>query len=207
MAKVYAFEGLIPVIAEGAYVHPEAVLIGDVIVESSCYIGPCACLRGDFGRIIIKAGANIQDGCVLHSFPERDLLVDEGGHVGHGAILHGCVVGKNALVGMNAVVMDDVDIGENSFVAAHAFVKARDTIPANHLAAGSPARVVRLLTEQEIGWKTGGTRGYQRLAERCMTGLEPAQALTEVEENRPRTVWNDQAMKELHVLKASETRE
>ena len=201
MAKVYAFEGIIPVIAPSSFVHPDAVLIGDVIVGENCYIGPCACLRGDFGRIIVGDGANVQDTCVLHSFPGKDMLIERNGHVGHGAILHGCVVGENVLVGMNSVVMDGVIIGTNSFIAAHSFVKAGMQIPENVLVSGSPARITRTLTEQEIQWKSNGTRGYQNLAQRCLAGLVATEPLREVEPNRPRSDWSQQNATALHVVK------
>ena len=126
---VYSIDGITPVVDPGAYVHPSAVLIGDVIIGARCYIGPCASLRGDFGRIVVKEGANLQDSCVMHGFPGTDTIVEEDGHIGHCAILHGCVVGRNALVGMNAVVNDNASIGEGAIVAAMAFVKARMVVP------------------------------------------------------------------------------
>lgn len=128
--KVYAIDGIVPVVDPSAYVHPSAVLIGDVIVGPGCYVGPCASLRGDFGRLILERGSNLQDTCVMHGFPGTDTVVEEDGHVGHGAVLHGCRVGRNALIGMNAVIMDNAVIGESSIVAASAFVKAGAEIPA-----------------------------------------------------------------------------
>jgi phenylacetic acid degradation protein len=122
--RVYAIDGLVPVIDPSAYVHPSAVLIGDVIVGPGCYVGPCASLRGDFGRLILGRGANVQDTCVMHGFPGTDTVIEEDGHIGHGAVLHGCRIGRNALVGMNAVIMDNAVLGESSIVAACAFVKA-----------------------------------------------------------------------------------
>lgn len=186
MAKIYSIDGVIPVVDPSSFVHPDAIIIGDVIIGRECYIGPAACLRGDFGRIVIGDKANIQDTCVLHSFPDREVTVEEGGHIGHGAVLHGCHVGKNALVGMNSVVMDGATIGENAFVAAMAFVKANFSVPANSLAAGMPAKVVRELSEQEILWKTNGTGEYQQLAQRSMASMVAVTPLTEVEAQRPR---------------------
>jgi phenylacetic acid degradation protein PaaY len=164
---VYQIDGLTPVVPDESYVHPTAVLIGDVILGKGVYVGPNASLRGDFGRIVIKDGANIQDNCVMHGFPEQDTVVEEDGHIGHSAILHGCVVRRNALVGMNAVVMDGAVIGENSIVGAAAFVKAKAEMPANYLIIGSPAKAIRELSEQEMVWKKQGTREYQVLVERC----------------------------------------
>ena len=143
----YAIDGVIPVVDPSAYVHPSAVLIGDVIVGAGVYIGPCASLRGDFGRIVIESGANVQDTCVMHGFPGGETRVEVNGHIGHGAVLHGCVVKRDALVGMNAVVMDEAEIGEQSIVAACAFVRAGVKLPARSLIAGLPAKVVRPLTE------------------------------------------------------------
>lgn len=184
--RVYAIDGLVPVVDPTAFVHPSAVLIGDVIVGPGCYVGPCASLRGDFGRLILEAGANLQDTCVMHGFPGTDTVVEADGHIGHGAVLHGCRVGRNALVGMNAVVMDNAVIGESAIVAACAFVKAGVTIPARHLAAGVPAKVVRELSEQEIEWKTSGTRTYQDLARRSRTTLVETAPLAAPEPGRPR---------------------
>ncbi len=186
MAQVYAFEGLVPVIDPSAFVHPTAVLIGDVIVGPHCYIGPGASLRGDMGRIVMAPGSNVQDNCTLHCFPQMDTVIEEDGHIGHGAVLHGCIVRRNALVGMNAVVMDGAIVGEDAFVAAMAFVKAGFEVPARSIAGGIPAKVLRQLSDEEIAWKAEGTREYQELAERCRAALTPAVPLSRAEPDRPR---------------------
>jgi phenylacetic acid degradation protein len=186
MPKVYAIDGITPVVHPSAFVHPSAVLIGDVIVGARAYIGPAACLRGDFGRIVVEAGANIQDTCMLHGFPGKDTVVGAEVTVGHGAVLHGCVVGRGALIGMNCVVNDNAEVGEDAIVAALAFVKAEARIPARSLAAGIPARVLRELSEQEIRWKKDNMQLYQKLAERSLTTMQEVDALTEMESNRKR---------------------
>ena len=183
---IYSIDGVTPVVDPTAYVHPTAVLIGDVIVGAGCYVGPHASLRGDFGRVEMRAGSNIQDSCVMHSFPGQDAIIEEDGHVGHGAVLHGCLVGRNAMVGMNAVIMDGAEIGECAIVAAMAFVKANLKIPARSLVVGMPARVVRQITEQELQWKTEGTQVYQQLTRRCLATLRPVAPLTEPEPDRKR---------------------
>src|SRR5512146_1457028 len=137
--RVWSINGVTPVVDPAAFVHPSAVLIGDVLIGAGCYVGPSACLRGDFGRLEVRAGANIQDCCVLHGFPGTPTIVEEDGHIGHGAILHGCIVRRNALVGMNAVVNDAAEIGESAIVAAMAFVKAGMVVPGRTLVAGVPA--------------------------------------------------------------------
>ncbi len=182
----YAIEGVIPVVDPSAYVHPTAVLIGDVIVGPNCYVGPLASLRGDFGRIVLKAGANLQDTCVMHGFPLQDTVIEENGHVGHGAVLHGCKVGRDALVGMNAVVMDEAEIGAQSFVAACAFVPAGMKVPPRSLVAGLPAKVKRELSDTEIAWKREGTLSYQQLTRRCLASLVETEPLPAVPDNRPR---------------------
>ena len=182
----YSLEGVIPVVDPTAYVHPTAVLIGDVIVEADCYVGPNACLRGDFGRIVLKAGANVQDTCVVHGFPQQDTVVEENGHIGHGAVLHSCVVRRDALVGMNAVVMDEAEVGERAIVAACAFVPAGMKIPPATLVAGIPAKVIRALRDEEIAWKLEGTRVYQHLTQRCLASLREVAPLESVEADRPR---------------------
>jgi phenylacetic acid degradation protein len=183
---VYAIDGITPVVDPTAYVHPSAVLIGDVIVAAGCYIGPCACLRGDFGRIDVRAGANLQDTCVMHGFPGTDTIVEEDGHIGHGAVLHGCVVRRNALVGMNAVVNDNAIVGESAIVAAMAFVKAGFEVPARTLAAGMPARILRELSAEELAWKIEGTDSYKELARRSAATMRATAALAAVEPDRRR---------------------
>lgn len=186
--RVYAIDGIVPVIDPSAFVHPSAVLIGDVIVGPGCYVGPCASLRGDFGRLILEAGVNVQDTCVLHSFPEHDTVIEENGHIGHGAVIHCCRIGRNALVGMNAVVMDNAVVGESAIIAACAFVKAGMIVPARSLAAGVPAKVMRELSEQEMAWKVQGTLTYQNLSRRCLATMQEVAPLTSVAPDRQRIV-------------------
>lgn len=186
MAHVYSLDGIVPVVDPSAFVHPTAVLIGDVIVGAGCYIGPGASLRGDFGRLVLEAGSNLQDTCVMHGFPGEDTVVATGGHIGHGAVLHGCRIGAHAMVGMNAVIMDGAVVGEHAIVAALSFVKAKLEVPPRHLALGVPAKVVRALTEQEIAWKSEGTRVYQELARRCRESLREAVPLEAPEPDRKR---------------------
>src|SRR3546814_8592033 len=166
MLQVYAIDGITPVVDPSAYVHPSAVLIGDVIVGAGVYVGAVPFLRGDFGRIVLREGSNVQESCVIHGVAENDTVVDIDGHIGHGAILHGCAVGRNALVGMNAVVMDQAVVGEASIIAAMAFVKAGMAIALRCWVVGAPARVLRALTDAEIAQKSFGTRQYQRLTTR-----------------------------------------
>ena len=181
----YSIDGVIPVVDPSAYVHPTAVLIGDVIVGPRCYVGPCASLRGDFGRIVLEEGSNVQDHCCIHGFPDNDTVVEVNGHIGHGAILHSCIVRRDALVGMNAVVMDEAEIGEKAIVAACAFVPAGMKVPARSLAAGIPAKVKRELSDDEIAWKLEGTQTYQALTVRSLASLREVEPLSSVEKNRP----------------------
>lgn len=185
MVKVYEINGVRPVVHPSAYVHPSAVLIGDVIVGPRCYIGPLASLRGDFGRLILEEGANLQDTCVMHGFPGDDTVVEVDGHIGHGAVLHGCRVGRNAMVGMNAVVMDKAVVGAESIVAAMSFVKAGMVIPPRSMVMGAPAKVTREVTDKDIAWKSFGTKQYHDLTLRSMQTMREVEALTEVEPNRP----------------------
>lgn len=186
MGRIYAWDGIVPVIDPAAFVHPEAVVIGDVLIGPACYVGPGAVLRGDFGRIVMEAGSNLQETCVVHAFPGRDVVIAEAGHIGHGAVLHGCRIGRNAMVGMNAVVMDEAEVGEDSIVAALAFVKAGARIPPRSLAVGAPARVQRELSDGEIAWKSQGTAIYQRLALEAPAKLRPATPLAAPEPDRRR---------------------
>jgi len=186
MPKVYSIDGIVPVVHPSAFVHESAVLIGDVIVRARVYIGPCACLRGDFGRIVVEEGANIQDTCMLHGFPGKDTVVGAEATIGHGAVLHGCVVKRGALIGMNCVVNDNAEVGEEAMVAAMAFVKAEARIPPRSLAAGIPARVLRELSAEESQWKKDNMHLYQQLAERSSKTMQRVEALTAVEPGRKR---------------------
>jgi len=186
MPKVYSIDGIVPVVHPTAFVHESAVLIGDVIVGAEAYIGPCACLRGDFGRIVVEEGANIQDTCMLHGFPGKDTVVGPGATIGHGAVLHGCVVKAGALVGMNAVVNDNAEVGEDAMVAALAFVRAEARIPPRGLAAGLPAKVLRTLRPDEVRWKRDNAALYRKLAERSAQTMQRVEALTAPEPGRRR---------------------
>ncbi|MCW2235702.1 transferase hexapeptide repeat family protein [Azospirillum canadense] len=197
--KVYSIDGVVPVIHPTAFVHPSAVLIGDVVVGPGCYVGPCASLRGDFGRILLEEGSNVQDNCTLHAFPGHDAVVEVDGHIGHGAVLHGGVVKRGALVGMNVVIMDGAVIGEQAIVAAMAFVKAGLVIPPRTLAAGLPAKVVRELRDDEIAWKHEGTLEYQRLTRRSLATMVECDPLTEEEAGRARVDSGD--VQPLHKVK------
>lgn len=182
----YSFEGLTPVVHPTAWVHPTAVIVGDVIIGARVYIGPHASLRGDYGRLIVEAGANIQDSCIMHGYCDTDTIVHECGHIGHGAILHGCIVGRDALIGMNSVVMDGAVIGEESIVAAMSFVKAGFIGAPRQMLVGSPARHLRAVSDEELRWKRLNTQEYQDLAARCHLSLRQTEPLCEAEVNRPR---------------------
>jgi len=191
MVKAYSIDGLTPVVHPDAYVHPSAVLIGDVHVGAGVYIGPSASLRGDFGRLVIEAGANIQDCCIVHGFPESDTVIEQDGHIGHGAVIHGARICRNALVGMNAVVNDNAVVGESAFVAAMAFVKAGMRVPPRTLVTGIPAKVMRDLSADEMAWKLDATRLYQNLALRSRASMRETVALTEAEPGRKRLVLEE----------------
>ena len=187
----YSIDGLVPVVDPSAYVHPTAVLIGDVWVGPGVYVGPCASLRGDFGRLVFEGGSNVQDNCTVHGFPAADTLVEVDGHIGHGAVLHGCVVRRGALVGMNAVVMDEAEIGERAIVAACAFVRAGMKIAPRMLVAGVPGKVLRELTEHEMTWKLEGTQLYQRLAQRCRATMHEVMPMATDSRERRRLTEED----------------
>ena len=181
---VYSLDGLIPVVDATAFVHPQATLIGDVIVGPGCYVGPGASLRGDFGRIVLNAGCNVQDCCVLHSFPAHETVLEVDAHVGHGAVLHGCTVRRGALIGIGAIVMDDAVVEEEAFVGAASFVRAGFVVPRRTLVTGVPARVVRELKPEELAWKVTGTREDQQLTVRCLATLRACEPLTAPEPDR-----------------------
>lgn len=180
---IYEFQGFIPVIHESSFVHPQAAVTGNVIIGANCYIGPFAAIRGDWGQIILEDGVNVQESCTVHMFPGKSITLKEGAHIGHGAIVHGADIGRNSLIGMNAVIMDDAQIGDESIVGAMTFVKERQHIPARSIAVGNPAKVIKEVTDEMLEWKTMGTRLYQQLPQECHETLKEVEPLREVPEN------------------------
>ncbi|MBK8684790.1 MAG: transferase hexapeptide repeat family protein [Bacteroidetes bacterium] len=173
----YAYRGVIPVVHESAYVHPQANVTGDVIIGKDVYIGPGAAIRGDFGKIIIEDGCNVQENCTIHMFPGVTVLLKQNAHIGHGAIIHGAEIGRNCLIGMNAVIMDDVVIGDECIVGALSFIKAKEKFERRSLIAGNPAKVLKEVSDEMIHWKTEGTGIYQQLARDAHEQLQACEPL------------------------------
>lgn len=182
---IYSFNGFIPVVKSSSFVHPQAAVTGNVIIGENVYIGPGAAIRGDWGQIIIEDGCNVQENCTIHMFPGTTVYLKKGVHVGHGAIIHGGTLGENCLIGMNAVIMDDVKIGKESIIGALCFVPANTEIPERSLVVGNPAKIIKQVSDEMIAWKTAGTELYQKLPTDCHASLLLCEPLTEIEENRP----------------------
>jgi len=181
----YSYKGFRPVVDPSAFVHPAAVVTGNVIIGKDVYIGPGAALRGDWGGIIIEDGCNVQENCVIHMFPGITVVLMQGAHIGHGAIIHGATIGRNCLIGMNSVIMDNVELGEECIVGALSFVKADEKIPARSLLAGNPAKLIKEVSDEMIAWKTAGTALYQSLPAALETSWEPCEPLPAPEKDRP----------------------
>lgn len=193
---IFEFKNFIPVVDESAFVHPQATIIGNVTIGKNVYIGPHAVIRGDWGEIIIKDGCNVQENCTVHMFPGTKVVFEEGAHVGHGAVIHGAHLGRNCMVGMNSVIMDNVDIGEESIIGAMAFVKADTVIPKRSLVVGNPAKVIKSVTDEMIAWKTMGTKLYQSLPADMHNSLKEVAPLRSPQINKPSqeslfTTWNE----------------
>ncbi|MEM6685875.1 MAG: transferase hexapeptide repeat family protein [Bacteroidota bacterium] len=182
---IYSFKGYIPVVHESSFVHPLAVVTGNVIIGKDCYIGPGAAIRGDWGEIILEDGVNVQENCTVHMFPGKSIVLKESAHIGHGAIIHGANIGRNVLVGMNTVIMDDAEIGDESIIGAMAFVKAQTVIPSRSLVVGNPAKIIKQVSDEMIAWKTKGTQLYQQLPADCHESLREVEPLREVPKDRP----------------------
>ena len=183
---IYAFKGFIPVVHESAYVHPQAAVTGNVVIGKDVYIGPGAAIRGDWGGVVIEDGCNVQENCTVHMFPGITVRLQEGAHIGHGAIIHGASIGRNVLVGMNAVVMDNVEVGDECIIGALSFVPADMKIPARKLVVGNPARIAKDVSDKMIAWKTKGTALYQALPAELHESLEACEPLREIPANRPK---------------------
>ncbi len=181
----YVFNGIRPVVHPSSFVHPQATVTGHVIIGKDVYIGPGCALRGDWGKIVIEDGCNVQENCTVHMFPGVTVLLKAGAHIGHGAIIHGATIGRNCLVGMNAVIMDEVELGDECIVGALAFIKQGQKIPARSLLAGNPAKIIKEVSEEMIAWKGEGTKLYQQLPQQCFNTLQPCEPLTEPIEQTP----------------------
>ena len=181
----YRFGSYTPVCAASSFVHPQASVIGNVVIGERCYVGPGAVLRGDWGEIVVEDGCNVQEGCCVHMFPGVSVRLRQNAHVGHGAVIHGADLGRDCLVGMNAVVMDGVVVGAGSIIGALTFVKTGTEIPERSLVVGNPGRVVREVGDRQLDWKRAGTELYQTLPAAWRDATEPVAPLREVPADRP----------------------
>ncbi len=182
---IYQFKEYIPVVHETAFVHPQAAVTGQVIIGRDVYIGPGAAIRGDWGRIVIEDGCNVQENCTIHMFPGVTVLLKKGAHIGHGAIIHGATIGENCLVGMNAVIMDNVVLGNECIVGALSFIKADEIFEQRSLIVGNPAKRIREVSEEMISWKTAGTALYQALPADMHAHWHPVEPLREIPAETP----------------------
>src|SRR5690242_18020454 len=181
----YSFKGFIPVVHESSFIHPQASVTGNVIIGKDCYIGPGAALRGDWGGIIIEDGCNVQENCIIHMFPGVTVLLKESAHIGHGAVIHGASIGRNCLVGMNSVLMDNVELGDECIVGALSFIKADEKFSARSVIVGNPAKKIKEVTDEMIKWKTDGTKLYQALPKEMFDNWQECEPLREAPKDRP----------------------
>lgn len=182
---IYSFKEFTPVIDASSFIHPLAAITGNVIIGKDCYIGPGAALRGDWGKIIIENGCNVQENCIIHMFPGVTVLLKPGAHIGHGAIIHGATIGKNCLVGMNAVIMDNVELGDECIIGALTFIKQDEKIPARSLIAGNPGKIIKQVTDEMLSWKTEGTKLYQSLPKEMFESWKECEPLREIPDHLP----------------------
>lgn len=182
---IYSFRDFIPVIHPSSFIHPQAAVMGNVIIGKNCYIGPGAAIRGDWGKIIIEDGCNVQENCTIHMFPGITVWLKENAHIGHGAIVHGAVIGRNCLVGMNSVIMDNVELGDESIVGALTLIKEGEKIPGRSIVAGNPGKIIKQVSEEMIQWKTKGTELYQSLPKDMSVDFKPVEPLRQIPDNQP----------------------
>ena len=193
---VYAFKGFVPVVHSSSFIHPQAAVTGNVIIGKNVYVGPGAAIRGDWGAIVIEDGCNVQENCTIHMFPGVTVLLKEGAHIGHGAVIHGATIGKNCLIGMNSVIMDNVELGDECIVGALSLIKADEKIPARSLLVGNPAKIVKEVSDDMIQWKTAGTSLYQALPGEMYEHWQACEPLRELPADRPEQdllykTWNE----------------
>lgn len=181
---IYQFKEYIPVIHESAFIHPQAAVTGNVIIGKDVYIGPGAAIRGDWGGIIIEDGCNVQENCTIHMFPGVTVILKEGAHIGHGAVIHGATIGRNCLIGMNSVVMDKVQLGNECIVGALSFIKADEIFESRSLIVGNPAKKIKEVSDEMMAWKTAGTKLYQSLPAEMKAHWKETDPLTEIPANR-----------------------
>ena len=182
---IYEFNNYKPVIHQSSFIHPLSAITGDVIIGKDCYIGPGAALRGDWGKIIIEDGCNVQENCIIHMFPGVTVLLKPGAHIGHGAIIHGATIGKNSLIGMNAVIMDNVELGDECIIGALTFIKQDEKIPARSLVAGNPGKIIKEVTDEMLNWKTEGTKLYQSLPKEMFESWKECEPLGDIPDHLP----------------------
>jgi carbonic anhydrase/acetyltransferase-like protein (isoleucine patch superfamily) len=182
---IYEFNGIKPVIHQTAFIHPQSAVTGNVIIGKDVYIGPGAAIRGDWGKIVIEDGCNVQENCTIHMFPGVTVLLKEAAHIGHGAIIHGATIGKNCLIGMNAVLMDEVELSDECIVGALSFIKQGEKFPSRSLIAGNPAKIIKEVSDEMVKWKTQGTKLYQQLPKQCFDTLKACEPLQEIKEQQP----------------------
>ena len=185
MANIFEFNGYRPVVHRSSFIHPNATITGNVVIGAHVYVGPGAAVRGDWGEIIIEDGCNVQENCTIHMFPGTRVLLKESAHIGHGAVIHGATIGRNVLVGMNSVIMDDVEIGDECIIGALTFVPAEMRIERRKVVVGNPAKVIKDVSDDMIAWKTKGTQLYQQLPSDCMKTLRACEPLRKVPAFRP----------------------
>jgi carbonic anhydrase/acetyltransferase-like protein (isoleucine patch superfamily) len=170
---LFAFEGREPSVSPEAWIAPTATLVGDVRVEAEASVWYGAVLRGDFGTIVVRRGANVQDGSVLHGGADPVTEIGEGATIGHLCVVHGAAIGTEALVGNGATVLDGVVVGPRALIAAGATVPPGMSIPGGMLAAGVPARVIREVSGGAKVWVDTNPEVYRALARRHATGTWP----------------------------------
>lgn len=170
---IFSFEGKAPTIHPDAWIAPTATIIGDVTVEAGASVWYGAVLRADFGAIFVRAGANVQDGSVLHGGDDPATEVGPGATIGHACVVHGCVIGAEALVGNGSVVQDGARIGARALVAAGSTVTPGTEVPPEVVVTGTPARVRGPLEGSARWWVENNPSTYQELARRHRNGIAP----------------------------------
>ena len=175
---IFSIKGKRPSITRSGntWIAPDANVIGEVIIHDFVSVWFNSTLRGDNDVIFVGEGSNIQENCIIHMFPGTTVHISKGAHLGHGCTIHGATIGENTMIGINAVILDDAEIGNECIVGALTLIKSEMKVPNRKIVVGNPGKIIKDVSDEMLSWKTNGTKLYQQLPEDCINSLKECTA-------------------------------